>query len=346
VSKASDVIVRPVNAATVTVGKVTLSGADKHIRFSGQGATLNVKGVANGNGDAPAFITFDHVNFTDCVNFWVDGTSTANVFDHDRFEGLGPSLAQCKIQPDDRAAWEVSDFDVDPTGTAVTLSNSLIKDGCGDGIHLRSPGVVVGPGTVITGRHYNNCTDGTHVDGIQCGGARGFVLKDSYLYANSANLQCGAGGGAEHNITAYNNVFGPTDSTYTSHYWACACGGNVDDHFEHNYMDGGVCIGLDTGHAPSGDIITNNVWNAGTGGVGTGCQDSGDNYPCPGCVASYNLNPGTETEFNGNNSRTESPVKLVSASPTTYYDYMLDPSSTGYNTASDGKPMGICSTCG
>jgi hypothetical protein len=324
-----------------------MHGTSNHIRFSGSGGTMNVAGMTSANGDALSHITFDHIVFTDCVNFWINGPSTtANLFDHDRFEGLGQSLPQCSSQPDDHAAFEVSDFNNDPGTYAITLSNSLIKDGCGDGIHLRSPYVVIGPGDVITGRHYTNCSDGTHVDGIQCGGNPHLLMYDSYMYDNSANLQCGAGLGSEQNITVYNNVLGATDSTYTSHYWACACGANVNDHFEHNYMDGGVCIGKDTGHSPSGDVSINNVWNAGTGGVGVGCQDGQTGDPCSGCSATYNLNPGSEVAFQGTGSILGKNPVLLASPASGYYHYALDPSSPGYNAGSDGKPMGVCSTCG
>jgi hypothetical protein len=205
---------------------------------------------------------------------------------------------------------------------------------------------VIGPGDVITGRHYTNCSDGTHVDGIQCGGNPHLLMYDSYMYDNSANLQCGAGLGSEQNITVYNNVLGATDSTYTSHYWACACGANVNDHFEHNYMDGGVCIGKDTGHSPSGDVSINNVWNAGTGGVGVGCQDGQTGDPCSGCSATYNLNPGSEVAFQGTGSILGKNPVLLASPASGYYHYALDPSSPGYNAGSDGKPMGVCSTCG
>ena len=342
VRKAADVIVRPVNGAKVSVGKVTLHGRTNHIRFSGQGATLNVAGMTSSNGDVLSYITFDHVNFTDCVNFWIGGASTANRFDHDRLEGLGQSQPQCSAQPDDHAAWEISNGNVAPRGTAITLSNSLIKDGCGDGIHIRSPGVVIGPGDEISGRHYRNCSDDTHVDGIQCGGADGMVLYDSYIHDNFTGLQCGAGLGSERNITVYNNVFGNNDN----YAWACACGANVNDRFEHNYMYGGVCIGRDTGHSPSGNVIINNVWNYGTGGVGVGCQDGQDGNPCPGCRATHNMNPGGEPAFRGTGSITERPVKLVSSPSSGYYHYALAPASAGYKRGSDGKPMGICSTCG
>jgi hypothetical protein len=349
VSKASDVIVQPVNGATVTVGKVSMSGTDSHVRFSGQGATLSVAGMTSGEGDKLSNITFDHVNFTDCVNVWLfDTTTIGNVFDHDRWDGL-KGAAQCTagIVPDDHAAWEVTDFDTDPGQTAITLSNSLINDHCGDGVHLRSPGVVVGPGNAFTNIHDSNCSDGTHVDSLQCGGNPRLVVYDNLFYNNSDDLQCGAGLGSEHNVTVYNNVLGNDDHEYSTPYWACACGANVDNHFEHNYMYGGECIGFDTGHAPSGDVAINNVWNAGTGGIGVGCQDGADGDPCPGCSSTYNMNVGSEVAFQGTGTLTEDPVKLVSASPTTnYYDYMLDPSSSGYNTGSDGKPRGICSTCG
>lgn len=343
VRKASDVIVRPVNGATVSIGRVTMNGRTNHIRFSGQGATLSVAGFRSSNGDVLSHIKFDHVVFTDCVNFWIAGSSTANVFDHDRLEGLGQNLPQCSAQPDDHAAWEVSaSNNAASHGTAITLSNSLIKDGCGDGIHVRSPGVVLGPGDVITGRHYRNCSDDTHVDGIQCGGADGMVLYDSYIHDNSTALQCGAGLGSERNITVYNNVFGNNDN----YSWACACGANVNDRFEHNYMYGGVCIGKDTGHSPSGNVSINNVWNYGTGGVGVGCQDGQDGNRCPGCHATHNMNPGGEPAFRGTGSITEKRVKLVSSPSSGYYHYALAPGSAGYNRGSDGKPMGICATCG
>jgi hypothetical protein len=349
VTKSSDVIVQPVNGATVNVGKVSFSGTVSHIRFSGQGGTMNVAGIGSGEGDKLSHITFDHINFTDCVNIWLfDTTTVGNVFDHDRWDGLkGASQCTSGIVPDDHAAFEVSDFDTDPGTYAITLSNSLINNHCGDGVHLRSPGVVIGPGNAFTNIHDSNCSDGTHVDSLQCGGNPRLVVYDNIFYNNSDALQCGAGLGSEHNVTVYNNVMGNDDHEYSNPYWACACGANVDNHFEHNYMYGGECIGKDTGHSPSGDVAINNVWNAGTGGIGVGCQDGFDGDPCPGCSSTYNMNVGSETAFAGTGTLTENPVKLVSASPTTnYYDYALSPTSSGYNTGSDGKPRGICSTCG
>jgi hypothetical protein len=340
----SVVTVRPAKGATVTLGGFDLrSVTDLTITGNGGGgATASTEGVlvdASG-GDCSHNLTFDHLTFNGGANVLPQYSCSHGLnilFDHDRFDNLGEATWQGRLN--------VQALGTGPTSQAngVTISNSHFGGAgpgggsatdCSDGINTLGGayGTQIGPGNEFTGIDQAfsdaNC-GGTHIDPIQGDGDDHDHIFGNYFHDNGS----GSGGPqpnnpGDNNWTIENNVIllGVATTSVT-------CGSCQGMTFQHNVIsDGTIIIETHSGSAitPSA-TLTNNV-SVGSNSV---------SWDTTGALThTYNLN----TDKGGTHEISGTPV-FVSSPASGYYHYELDSSSPGYHAGSDGKSMGICSTC-
>ena len=143
VSKASDVIVRPLAGATVTLGSLSINRVT-HVRFSGIGGTMNVGGIeTDPSGGISTRDTFDHLVVTTGCNEIHKSGSIQHLLlqmNKDRYDNLGVCGHEGRVQVMGR----------DSAASSVIISNSHFEGGCSDGIQLTAGGVQVGPGNEFT----------------------------------------------------------------------------------------------------------------------------------------------------------------------------------------------------
>jgi hypothetical protein len=318
----SSVTVRPVASAAVTIGRVDLTSVS-NLHFTGNGGGSATMRMAGGDPMSGALvnITFDYLTVTGCTILNLNNSFSNVLYDHDRFDNIGPCTYEGRMQIFGGAS-----------SIKVTISNSHFAGAgpggqCTDGMQIDTAGgggVRVGPGNEFTNIQQGVCTNGAHADPIQFyHGVGPTTITGNYFHDNGD----GSGGigsfdGAD-GVTVSNNVFVCT----CAYPYSVAGWGGDNWTVTHNTFAGGGELSFrnaNSGETPSGDIVRDNAWING-GSVGGS-----------GFTASYNLN----CSCSGANNVTGTAV-LVSSPSSGYYHYQLASSSPGYHAASDGKSMGV-----
>lgn len=330
VTKASDVTVQPASGAAVVIGGITFNGVT-HIHLTGVGgggSTLTLGGSildTNTSYSCSANLTFDHIVYTDGAFFWAQQACAHDLnllWDHNRHEDSGVGGEETRIRI-------VAVGSAPSTTNGLTISNSLISgvgggSACADGIDFAgSPyGTVIGPGNEFTGINQGTC-DPTHVDPIQGLGSEYTVIVGNWFHDNGS----GSGGilsDVEPNLTIKNNVFASTGYPHS-----ILVKGAQNNTITHNVIVGDIDWQLSNGgQSGSGNLVQNNV----CGNINL--DGSSTTY-----TANHNVGSGLGCDIAG-------PPIYQSNPATGYYHYVLASNSPGYNAGSDGKSVGICSTCG
>lgn len=342
--KSSNVTIQPAAGRTPTLS-FGMSGAD-HWDIKGltiQGGTT-VAGSTNILLDHDTWI--EHVaglrlcNNTSCQQ--AGGPANANVLvDYDNFTKVADAGCSARLcfdgqDPSGPSGWQVSH----------SLFSGIYSDtDCSDGINPRGFGnagasdVMIGPGNEFTGIIEDGCNIVNHADPVAWQGCVACTVTGNYFHDNGD----GSGGiwVTDLNTRVTNNV---VVNDYPGGAYGCAAERHGNGgYWLHNYIGSqhtgsGRCTFTDGGGGGCDNVGTidmrNNVWTP-----------NSEDFQCS-AGATYINGYGLNNTQSGTGNRTENPVKTVSSPTTGYYSYALDPSSTGYNTASDGKPMGICATCG
>jgi hypothetical protein len=184
---------------------------------------------------------------------------------------------------------------------------------------------VIGPGNEFTNLDQNysdaNC-GGVHIDPIGQFYPANEVVVGNYFHDNGS----GSGGILDRqdpNMIVKNNVFA-TVPLYPNSILVKTAQNNT---VTHNVLAGGVSWPDEGEGACVGGVIRNNIF------------ESGNVISAPTCSPTADHNLGIDVGG--------SPTYLTGTGYTGYYAYIIaSNSSVGYNAGSDGKSLGICSTCG
>lgn len=347
----STVTVQPASTAAVAVGNVDLTSV-RRLQFTGVGnssgtaATMTMNQV-HIDGANSTNLTFDHITY-DSPNGCADATGETGdsniLFDHNRYDDIMASTAN-GCAPAGR---------VGLGGGATTgwfqVSNSHFAGGvlpdCSDGVQTSADGAKIGPGNEFTNLKQNIGGDcGEHVDPIQCYYGAYTIVTGNYVHdispgsESDGNLMCHDTN--SHNVTVTNNVWavdvGSNQKNVT--FGSAGGSGSCCHVVQHNVFFQGITYNND---ASQGEVSGPNSVGLENVFLGNeGVSDSGN------VSYTYNLNclrGGSNCSGTGNIPGTPT---FVSDPASGYYHYALAPSSAGYNSgAPDGKPMGICATCG
>jgi Right handed beta helix region len=340
-SKPSDVTVRPAAGATVTIGSIDFNNVS-HLHFTGLGGTLKMAGGEvdpNGGASASAcstHLTFDHIVYTAAMNILTRCANEGILIDHDVFDNLGGMTWEGRLN--------VTAYQTGAPGqpVGVTISNSHFGGEapggtCSDGIQVLGDayGVRIGPGNEFTGIDQDGCTNGAHADPIQVYGGLHTTITGNYFHDNGTGTGGILMGMYSDHTTVTKNVF-VCDCVYP---YSVHAGATHNSTFTHNTFAGGGLLRFEqicdsSGcYVPSGNLVRDNVFTRG-GGISSDGRG--------GWTNDHNLNSGQP----GSARMSGAPAFVGGRSPKRYADYALAPGSPGYQTASDGKSMGITASHG
>lgn len=334
----SAVTVQPASNVSATVGATTYNNVDR-LHFTGNGggtATMSIAGNdVDGSSGNSLDITFDHITYTAPVNIKVrSGATNMNLlWDHDRFDNLTSGNFEGRIS--------ISGPNSDNgASSGIVFSNSHIAGEPGggpvasDGFYLDNDvrGVQIGPGNEFTNIHQSDC-GAVHCDAIGGFSSINTVVTSNYFHDNG-----GASGSILSDIEpgqiVKNNV------VEGSMFYAIDVKGPDAQSYTHNFFTSDVA---DDDYVRWDEISNESTW-----GSNNLLRDNAFRYTC----LSLGSNPGSVTTDHNVGSGgtgctiTGPPVIVGGGSPSSYYDYELASGSPGYNAGSDGKSVGICSTCG
>jgi len=327
-SYSSDVTVQPAAGATVAFGGFDLNDVD-HLHVTGvggEGATATVGATSvDGSSGCSVDLTFDHLTYTAGAFFgqlFACSHDQNLLWDHNRHEGdISGGMEEGRFRILANGAGPAA-----PLG--LTVSNSLFKGGCADGLDLAGDpyGVQIGPGNEFTGIDQGTC--GPHVDPIQGLGSRHTLITGNYFHDDA-----GSGGilsANEPDLTVTNNVFASCCYPHS-----IVVKGAIRNTYTHNVFNGDIAWGLDNDNRCGDDeVVNDNVfYNTADHGVVPFLDD------CPAFTytASHNLNCGC----GGSGDIDGTPVFVGGATPTTYAGFRLAVGSPGYLAGSDSQSMGI-----
>lgn len=332
VSKASDVMVRPADGASVTINSGTTAAINvrmvDHVRFSGLGGTMTVQGlIFDQLYDQPSnsnHMTFDHITWSSGLTVWMHGTDQAVLFDYDTFDNLQGGLYEGRLTV-------VGENNTAPVGLTVANSHFGGNAGCSDGVQIigGAYGVQVGPNNEFEDIQQGSCE--AHSDPVQLYGTSHTLITGNFFHDNSTGIM--AVDGADHE-QFINNVFVVSPGGYPQVF---QLGSHVGTTIQHNTFAGtdsdiGFCGQKPNSGLPpsSGCIVRDNVY-AGSVNPGT----------IGGNTEDHNLCRDGESACADSSDVHGVPTYVGGASPMTYGDYRLAPGSLGKGAASDGTDIGI-----